>query len=201
MSQHKQWPLEWPHGVERTKKPQKSAFRVTPDTAQGNLYRELRLLGARNIVVSSNSPLRNDGRAMAIARGRPQPLHPGVVVYFALNGKPKFEKCDHWNAVCDNMQAIAKTIEAKRAIERYKASSMDDMVRDVPLLPGPGGTTNTETPETWHSVLQVSPQAELAVIEVTYRKLAKAAAENENRLKQLNLAVEEARQVVKERGK
>lgn len=42
----------------------------------------------------------------------------GVAVYFTLKGQQFCFACDHWDEIKDNMQAIHKTIEALRGIER-----------------------------------------------------------------------------------
>lgn len=55
-----------------------------------------------------------------------EPHDPGVAVYFVLKGKGKGMAfaCDRYVYVYENIQAIAKTIEALRGIERWGASDM-----------------------------------------------------------------------------
>jgi hypothetical protein len=52
------------------------------------------------------------------------PDDPGVAVYFELNGRSQVFACDKWDRVEDNLQAIRKTIEAIRGIERWGSSEM-----------------------------------------------------------------------------
>lgn len=78
-------------------------------------------MGGTNIVVSTNLPLFRDG--YPIASGM-EPKDPGVAVYFSLSSKPMAFACDRYVYVHENMQAIAKTIEALRGIERWGASDM-----------------------------------------------------------------------------
>ncbi|WP_051532952.1 hypothetical protein [Arthrobacter sp. 9MFCol3.1] len=84
---------------------------------------ELRLLGVKNIVLSSNQELRRDGLPYA---KRPQPMDRGVAVYFEREGKQQCIPCDKWSRIEDNVQAIRKTIEALRGLERWGAKSMVD---------------------------------------------------------------------------
>ena len=56
------YPLQWPAGWPRTRMPKLSKFgNYTFEQARRELMRELNLLGARNVVISSNLRLRNDG--------------------------------------------------------------------------------------------------------------------------------------------
>jgi hypothetical protein len=43
----------------------------------------------------------------------------GVAVYFSYRNQQRCFACDRWNRIQDNMQAISKTIEALRGIERW----------------------------------------------------------------------------------
>ncbi|MEW8253739.1 MAG: hypothetical protein AB2747_05255 [Candidatus Thiodiazotropha taylori] len=84
-----------------------------------------RLVGHRysrdEVIISTNLRLRRDGEPYATQR---QPEDQGVAVYFKYKGKPMVFACDQWRYIHDNMQAIAKTIEALRGIERWGASDM-----------------------------------------------------------------------------
>jgi hypothetical protein len=61
------FPLRWPTGWPRTApgKRGRAGFKVSADTVRRELFGELRALGARDVVVSSNVPLRQDGTPMA----------------------------------------------------------------------------------------------------------------------------------------
>lgn len=78
-------------------------------------------MGGTNVVVSTNLPLFRDGYPMTSAM---EPKDPGVAVYFMLKGKSMAFACDRFFYVYENIQAIAKTIEALRGIERWGASDM-----------------------------------------------------------------------------
>lgn len=116
------YPLAWPQGWPRTKNPQRSRFATTFDRARREVEDEVRRMGGRYAVISTNMPLRRDGRPYAGAR--PDRDDNGVAVYFERDGKQMVFACDRWDRAGDNMRAIQKTIEALRGIERWGASDM-----------------------------------------------------------------------------
>lgn len=130
---------------------------------------ELRRIGARYVVLSSNLTLRQDGLPYANQR---QPEDPGVAVYFQWHGKQMTFACDRWSKVEDNVRAIGKTVEALRGIERWGASDMMERAFSAfEALPPPGGVV---TLSCW-DILGLEPGADRAAIERAYRDQAKAA--------------------------
>ena len=128
------YPLSWPSGWPRTKKPTRSRFgqrsdkhyclqKISMTKARGDLLDELRMLGAHNVVISTNLALRLDGLPRASQR---TPDDTGVAVYFTLKSQQKCFPCDKWDRVEDNLYAIAKTINALRGVERWGSKSMVD---------------------------------------------------------------------------
>ena len=115
------YPLCWPVGRPRTARPEKSRFDTTAGRAVSFLKHELRLLGAKDLIVSSNMKLRQDG--LPYASGR-EPDDVGVAVYFNRKGKEYCFACDTWDLRQDNIWAIVKTIEALRGISRWGAGDM-----------------------------------------------------------------------------
>jgi len=117
------YPLQWPMHWKRTKpsKIRRSAFRNTFAVARDDLLHEIRLLGGKYPVISSNLMLKNDGFPYATQR---EPEDAGVVAYFMLFGKQQAIPCDKWALCWENLQAIAKTIGALRGIERWGAKDM-----------------------------------------------------------------------------
>lgn len=84
------YPLAWPQGWPKTewqKRKASSPFNTTFDRARRDLVNELRLLGATNVVISTNLPLRQDGYPYADAARR-KIDDPGVAVYFMLRKRP-----------------------------------------------------------------------------------------------------------------
>jgi hypothetical protein len=116
------YPLYWPLTQPRTKAPT-SAWRWKVDfsTARGHLVNELRLLEARDVVISTNLPLRRDGLPMVPDR---EPTDAGVAVYFTRKGKPYVLACDAYDRIRWNIRAVGLTVEALRSIERAGATSM-----------------------------------------------------------------------------
>jgi hypothetical protein len=84
------------------------------------ITREVSRLGGTSLVISSNVPLKADG-TMRVDR---EPVDPGVAVYFVRKEKQVVFACDQYDVIRDNIVAIAKTMEAMRAIERWGASEM-----------------------------------------------------------------------------
>jgi hypothetical protein len=109
------YPLYWPEGWKRTTTREHSRFKTGFGAARNQLFAELGRMGASKVVLSTNIPLRNDG--LPRANMTPDCGDPGVAVYFQRNGKPMVFACDKDRQTCDNIYAIAKTIEAMREVQ------------------------------------------------------------------------------------
>lgn len=111
------YPLQWPKGWPKTepgKRESGSRFKnVTLAGALNGLQDEVRRLGGKSMVLSSNYTL-----------GNTNPKEPGVVAYFEYVGKQVGMPCDRWNRIEANVRAIALTIEAMRGMERWGAKHM-----------------------------------------------------------------------------
>lgn len=163
------FPLAWPAGWARASKRKASPFGMSMADARDHLMNELRLMGARYVILSTNVALRRDGLPYA---NQPEPSDPGVAVYFEWHGKQMTFACDRWDKVRDNVRAIGKTIEAIRGIERWGASDMMERAFSAfEALPAPSGGV---TLSCW-SVLDIAPGSSLAEIERAYRAKAKGA--------------------------
>lgn len=150
------YPLAWPMAWKRTprEKIRRSRFGTysnaghshnPPSTHRGTqaLLNELRLLGARDVVISTNLQLRNDGLPYSNQR---EPSDAGAAVYFVLNKKPRVLACDAWRTVGENLYAIAKHVEALRGQERWGVGTLDQAFTGYAALPA-------ETGQHWTSVL------------------------------------------------
>lgn len=191
------FPLQWPDGRLRTPVHQREwgRFKGTPDAVQREMRDEIERMGGRQIVVSTNKPVRRDGGIYANAR---EPDDPGVAVYFQRGKDRVCFACDQYDRVWKNMRAIAKTIEAMRGIERWGSKEMLDRAftgfaalppPDAPIaMRGPG-----ELPKPWHVVLGVRPDAPWNEIRAAYRDKVREASETERLA--LNLAYEAAKAV------
>lgn len=121
MNPERQYPLQWPDGWKRTQNPGKSQFSTGMEKATRGLLDEIRKLGGTLPVISSNAQYRLDG--MPYAR-QGYVGDTGVAVFFQRQRKPMVFACDNYWTIHENIHAIAKTIEALRAIERHGSSSM-----------------------------------------------------------------------------
>jgi hypothetical protein len=130
------------------------------------LQDEIDRIGAREFVLSTNLMLRLDGLPRSDQKA---PADPGVCLYFTLKGKPHALPCDTYHRVADNIAAIAKHIEATRAIERYGVATMAEMFTGFAALPSPGAA------RAWWEVLGVSQHASIDEINAAWREMAKTA--------------------------
>lgn len=162
------YPLTYPIGWARTPKSQikRSRFgtwRNPPTVWQAiqALNHELRLLGAREVIISTNLKLRNDGLPASSQR---EPDDAGAAVYFQLNKKPRVLACDRWKSVGENLYAVAKHIEALRGQERWGVGTLDQAFTGYAALPETTG-------EHWTSVLGLTLNASRDEVHAKYRKL------------------------------
>lgn len=166
MSFDRRYPLHWPEGWPRTQawKRKDAPFKVTPAQARDEMLRELGLLGARDIQISSDQRLNRDG---SLSAARYQLIDPGVAIYFRRKGVDVVLACDQYDNIHDNIRAIGKTVEALRGIERWGASDMLDRAFT--------GFTAIAAPEQWWEVLGVTSAASSAEIDAAWREKMKAA--------------------------
>ena len=85
------------------------------------LMEELRRLGARHTVLSTDQPIRRDGRPYAARRLIED---PGAAVYFELNGRQLVMAQDRYEGVSDNIRSLALAIEGLRKMERHGGDQM-----------------------------------------------------------------------------
>jgi len=179
------YPLYWPEYRPRTKRRERSRFGVTMARARDGIMHECRLMGGRNIVISSNVALRRDGLPYADQR---RIEDPGVAVYFERKGRSVCFACDRWDTVADNMRAIGKTIEALRGVARWGTGDMMEAAfQGFEALPAPS----------WRDDLGLSPGANLADAERAFRERARTmhpdVGGDQESMSKLNAAIERAR--------
>lgn len=167
------YPLQWPVGRDRTRQFSREVarFNTTFARARDEIVRnvalltgtQLRWMKGNDVIVSTNIPVRGDGLPYATFR---KPDDPGVAVYFDYKGKQMSFACDRWTRIEDNMQAIAKTIEALRGIARWGTGDMMQAAfTGFTALPSP------DAQRPWWEVLGLSRAASHEVIEGRYREL------------------------------
>lgn len=137
------YPLSWPVGWPRldSYKRQSSPYQVEFSKARDELLRELKLAGAREIVISSNVPLRRDGMPLA---GMAEPKDPGVAVYFTDRKKrARVIPNDHWRTVRENVRGIGYAVTALRMLERCGSGDvLDRAYAGFALLPETAGAAS-----------------------------------------------------------
>lgn len=137
-----EYPLQWLPQQPRTKNPKRANFGNHSLCAAGiNLDRELKLLGAKNVILSSDLQTKQDGTLCA----RQYNEDTGVVIYFELKGEPKAMACDKWDRPGYNIWALKLSISAIRGLERWGGSEfLDGLFRGFKALPSPGNTMIAE---------------------------------------------------------
>jgi hypothetical protein len=117
------YPLSWPTGWKQTAfhRRKQSRYQVSRAKARDDLFRELRLLGARNVVLSTNIPTNRNGIPYATGA---QPDNPGVAVYWTQGKKQHVMACDAWRKVEENLRAVGLAVGALRQIGRTGASEI-----------------------------------------------------------------------------
>lgn len=125
------FPLQWPEGWQRTKAVLRARSRfgfrgqVGFSAACKDLLVELQRLGAANVVLTSDLPLRIDG--LPYSNGRAE--DPGIAVWFVLaDDRGRMQErvfaCDKWLTHAENMVAIARSVEALRGLDRWGAGDV-----------------------------------------------------------------------------
>jgi hypothetical protein len=162
------YPLAWPDGWARTQPGNReaSAYKVTASAARDDLERELRLFGVSVLVITTNLPLRLDGRPLT---SKSEPGDPGVSVWWSdpKNGRTRVIACDAWRSVRENLRAIGITIQSMRAMDRSRASQALERIVEsftASSLPAP-------RPH-WAEVLDVRAPYSVAQIEAAYKAQA-----------------------------
>lgn len=164
------YPLAWPEGRPRTPRHarEQSKFKATFARARDDVYLEVERLVGRytkpDVIISTNMPLRSDGIPLA---GRRAPDDPGVSVYFTYKKRQMSFACDRWEKIEDNMQAIAKTIEALRGIARWGTGDMMEAAfKGFAALPAPGQVVRP-----WREVLGVGQSDGYVQAQARYMQL------------------------------
>lgn len=160
------FPLQWPVGYKRSITHTNSKFSQTVDKAQQFLRNELYRMGCKNIIVSTNVPIRKDGYLYSDMMGAIIP-DLGVAVYFKYNNKEVVMCCDKYYRVWENIFALGKGVEALRGMDRWGVSEfIDRAFAGFKALP--------ETVEqNWWQVLGISPDSDPETIKQAYRNMSK----------------------------
>lgn len=183
------YPLHWPVGYKRTKYRKDSAFKQSPDKVQVLLRSELSRLGAANVIVSSNVPVRKDGYLYS-DMSTTKIDDPGVAVYFKYKGQNVSMCCDTYERPWENVYGLAKGIEAIRGMERWGVSEFIERA-----FTGFKALPEQTSQQSWWGVLGVSEKSGKDDIVQAYRNLVKVhhpdAGGNEDHFKKINDAYQQ----------
>jgi len=131
----------------------RSQFKASYDVTLDLLFREAELLGAKHLVLQVDlkpRDIRVDGLPRADAR---YGAHPGVVVSFDSQHGPLRYATDAFDDWRSNLRAVALSLEALRAVDRYGVSKRGEQYRGWTALaaatPGQGPFTTRAEAETW----------------------------------------------------
>jgi hypothetical protein len=162
------YPLQWPEGMPRTRHRKSARFQVTPGQAKDELMQEIRLLGGKYAVITSNLEL---GRSGQILARQNQIADPGVALYFEMGKDEYVLACDKYLNPFDNIRAIYLIIGALRAIERHGSPVlMKQAFAGFKALPA---AEDTMPNQLWYQVLDLPKSASLQQIKDRYRQLSK----------------------------
>lgn len=163
-------PLQWPVGYKKTPANRRafSRFKVTPAVAQKLLRDELRKLGVHSVIISTNIPVKKDGSIYADMSDE-MIDDPGVAIYFKWKGKDVAMCCDTYARVWENIQALYKSVEGIRTIERHGvAEFLDRAFTGFKALPD-----TIEMDYAWYKILNVSENATVEQIKAAYKAKVK----------------------------
>lgn len=114
------------------------------------LVRELRALGARDVVMEVDIPqsrIRQDGMPRSDARA----MSPGITLHFtaaAVKGRPRLEyDVDSYVTWQDNVRALALALEALRKVTRYRVLEEGSQYVGQRALPAGSGESSMNVAE------------------------------------------------------
>lgn len=165
------FPLSWPVGYARTANPQRARFKTTFGAARDGLIAEIKRLGGKEIILSTNIPIKRDGLPYATFA---KVKDPGVAVYFTYEGQQRVFACDKWQDVEDNVHAIRLTIDAIRGLDRWGVSEMLNRV-----FTGFKALPESVDAKTWFQILECDPRPTMFELKRAY--LAKAKTSHPDR--------------------
>jgi hypothetical protein len=131
---------QFPGGARKTRRAS-TVFSSTYNRTLDRLEYELDKLGAIDIVIEAGytrADLRNDGWPASKAK----PSHPAVVLAFRSkkSGEEYSFPCDTFSTFEHNLHAIAFTLEALRAVERYGVTRGHEQYKGFAQLEAPPDT-------------------------------------------------------------
>jgi hypothetical protein len=176
------YPLHWPDGWPRTpgREYNWKLKRATNDSGYRDIREQVRMLGGRDLVISTNLRERRGGGDIIDSRSSRD--DPGVAVYFRRGQRQIVMARDAFTTVAQNLRSMALAIEYLRGLERHGgATMMERAFEGFAQLPPPSSGP-VERP--WYEVLgfkaheadalrTFASHTQINIINVAYRDLAK----------------------------
>lgn len=128
---------QWPG--ELTAQRRRSSFKAGWGDTIELLGRELRAIGARDVVLQvamTEKDFRIDGYPRATAKA----THPGVILSLQSDVGPLSWPCDTFDSWQDNIRGIALSMEALRKVDRYGVTKRGEQYTGWQQLPAGGAT-------------------------------------------------------------
>lgn len=145
------FPLYWPLQHPRTARRHEGAFSVDFVRARSQLLGELDRLGAREVLISSNVPIRRDGLPAVPDR---EPTDPGVAVYFTRKSTCS-STCS--SIVVVAWRSIARSASIVRPIARMLYRTRVNRSHAMTTFSGFAALPAPSQPKTWRDVLGIPP--------------------------------------------
>lgn len=181
------YPLHWPEGWPRNRAQDRVRANFNSRRDTGASYRTKRQLtvnegtarvldalrkigiGDWNVIVSTNMPVRGDGLPYS---NRREPEDCGAAVYWRTNAQQMYQciAIDQYDRLADNLAAIAGTLDALRAIERWGGAAILERAT-AGLKELPNGASGNAT--AWWVVLQVDHNASPDEVRAAYQRRRK----------------------------
>lgn len=182
------WPSTRPRSAQRTG----SAFKNREAaTERRGIEHELERWKIRQFIISANN--------QRIYAGDPA----AAVWWKSRKGELRVLACDKYTKLADNLHAIRLTLEAMRALERWGAYTAEQAAEGARLaLPPP---EESQAPADWRKILGyisgLPGEKQLVLCEHAYRSMSKETAGNDERQRNLNLAIEAARRELRQEAR
>lgn len=168
----------WP--ASRTKNRQPPRFKSTYTATLQLLERELGHLHASQVVIQAGfhlQDIRQDGWPRSNAR---KPSDPGVIVSFGTASGPMAFPCDRYTDWESNLRAIALSLEALRAVDRYGVTRHKEQYRGWTQIAAPAAAatfSDRQAAAIWLASHAVVPKdyilADFEAAERAYKTAAK----------------------------
>lgn len=118
--------VQWPGALTRSRAG--SPFASTLSSTMNTLRRELRELGAKDVLLQIAVP-REKFRLDGYPRETAVPEHPGLILTMDSRVGPLSYPCDTFTTWQDNLRAIALALEALRKVDRYGVTKRGEQYR------------------------------------------------------------------------